>query len=183
MSAAYVSGMLSLEDAVKVSYHRSRLQATTAGSGGMLAVGLSEAEVLEWIAERADVCVAAVNSPSGVTLAGTHEAIAELSEELTNLGVFARQLRVEVPYHSHLMDPILPELTHALADLAPRNADRPAVLDGDVRPGHRARLGRRVLVCERPSAGAVRRRDNGADRLRRAGVPRGRPAPGAVRQY
>ena len=120
VSAAYVSGMLSLEDAVKVSYHRSRLQAATAGSGGMLAVGLSEAEALEWITERADVCIAAVNSPSGVTLAGTHSAIAELSEKLTNLGVFARQLRVEVPYHSHLMDPVLPELTHALADLAPR---------------------------------------------------------------
>ena len=44
VSAAYVSGMLSLADAVAVSYHRSRLQATTAGSGGMLAVGLSEAD-------------------------------------------------------------------------------------------------------------------------------------------
>jgi acyl transferase domain-containing protein/NADPH:quinone reductase-like Zn-dependent oxidoreductase/NADP-dependent 3-hydroxy acid dehydrogenase YdfG/acyl carrier protein len=120
VSAAYVSGMLSLEDAVTVSYHRSRLQATTAGSGGMLAVGLSEAEALEWITERADLCIAAVNGPSGVTLAGTHSAIAELSEKLTSEGVFARQLRVEVPYHSHLMDPILPKLAGALADVAPR---------------------------------------------------------------
>ena len=91
-----------------------------AGLGGMLAVGLSEAEVLEWITGCADLCVAAVNSPSGVTLAGTHSAIAELSEKLTNLGIFARQLRVEVPYHSHLMDPILPELSRALAGLAPK---------------------------------------------------------------
>ena len=120
VSAAYVSGMLRLEDAVEVSYHRSRLQATTAGSGGMLAVGLSEAEALEWTTERTDLCIAAVNSPSGVTLAGTHSAIAELSEELTSHGVFARQLRVEVPYHSHLMDPILAKLAQALANLAPR---------------------------------------------------------------
>ena len=120
VSAAYVSGMLSLEDAVKVSYHRSQLQATTAGSGGMLAVGLSEPEALEWITERADLCIAAVNSPSGVTLAGTQSAIAELSEELNSEDVFARQLRVEVPYHSHLMDPILPKLAGALADVAPR---------------------------------------------------------------
>ena len=56
----------------------------------MLAVALSEAEVLEWITERADLCIAAVNSPSGVTLAGTHSAIAELSDELTSLGVFVR---------------------------------------------------------------------------------------------
>jgi acyl transferase domain-containing protein/NADPH:quinone reductase-like Zn-dependent oxidoreductase/acyl carrier protein len=120
VSAAYVSGMLSLEDAVKVSYHRSRLQATTAGSGGMLAAGMSEVEALEWITAREGLCIAAVNSPSGVTLAGTHSVIAKLSDELNDLGIFARQLRVEVPYHSHLMDGILPELTQVLADLAPQ---------------------------------------------------------------
>ena len=54
VSAAYVSGMLSLEDAVKVSYHRGRLQATTAGSGAMLAVSLGEAEALELMSERRD---------------------------------------------------------------------------------------------------------------------------------
>jgi acyl transferase domain-containing protein/NADPH:quinone reductase-like Zn-dependent oxidoreductase/NADP-dependent 3-hydroxy acid dehydrogenase YdfG/acyl carrier protein len=125
VSAAYVSGMLSLQDAVAVSYHRSRLQATTAGSGGMLAVGLSEADAQAWIAGRDDICIAAVNSPSQVTLAGGHDAIAALTEELTAEGVFARQLRVEVPYHSHLMDPILPELTRVLSDLAPRTPSMP----------------------------------------------------------
>jgi acyl transferase domain-containing protein/NADPH:quinone reductase-like Zn-dependent oxidoreductase len=120
VSAAYVTGMLSLDDAVTVSYHRSRLQATTAGSGGMLAAGLSEAEALDRISGRSDVCVAAINSPSGVTLAGSHAAIAELSEQLSSEDIFARELRVEVPYHSHLMDPILPELTEALSGLTPQ---------------------------------------------------------------
>jgi acyl transferase domain-containing protein/NADPH:quinone reductase-like Zn-dependent oxidoreductase/acyl carrier protein len=120
VSAAYVTGMLSLEDAVTVSYHRSRLQATTAGSGGMLAAGLSQTEALDWIGARTDVCIAAINSPSGVTLAGTHAAIDELSDKLGAEGIFARKLRVEVPYHSHLMDPILPELTEALSGLTPQ---------------------------------------------------------------
>ena len=125
VSAAYVSGMLSLQDAVAVSYHRSRLQATTAGSGGMLAVGLPEADAQAWIAGRDDICVAAVNSPSQVTLAGGHDAIAALAEELSAEGVFARQLRVEVPYHSHLMDPILTELAHELSGLTPRTPSMP----------------------------------------------------------
>ncbi len=120
VTAAYVSGILDLQDAVRVSYHRSRLQATTAGSGGLLAVGLSEQEVAEWIAGRQDISVSAVNSESGVTLGGTHEAIAELNELLADEGVFVRRLRVEVPYHSHLMDPILPALRQELAGLAPR---------------------------------------------------------------
>jgi acyl transferase domain-containing protein/NADPH:quinone reductase-like Zn-dependent oxidoreductase/acyl carrier protein len=120
VSAAYVSGILNLHDALKVSYHRSRLQATTAGSGGMLAVGLSDEEVQEWIVGRRDICVAAVNSESGVTLGGTHEAIAEVKEVLANEGVFVRELPVEVPYHSQLMDPILPALRQELTGLAPR---------------------------------------------------------------
>ncbi|WP_046316733.1 type I polyketide synthase [Mycobacterium sp. UM_Kg1] len=119
VSAAYVSGMLSLADAVRVSYYRSRLATLAVGSGGMLAVGLSEAEVLDWIAGRADLCIAAVNSPSGVTLAGTPSGIAELRETLNNAGVFVRQLRVDVPYHSHLLDPLLPQLTRDLAGLEP----------------------------------------------------------------
>ena len=45
VSAAYVSGMLSLADALLVAYHRARLQATTAGTGGMLAIGLPADEV------------------------------------------------------------------------------------------------------------------------------------------
>lgn len=125
VSAAYVSGILSLQDAVRVSYHRSRLQATTAGSGGLLAVGLSDDEVQEWIGGRSDISVSAVNGPSGVTLGGTHEAIAELIEILTDEGVFVRQLRVEVPYHSHLMDPILPDLRQELAGLSPRTPAYP----------------------------------------------------------
>lgn len=120
VSAAYVSGMLSLEEAVKVSYYRSRLATQAVGMGGMLAVGLSEAEAQEWIADRAGLCIAAVNSPSGVTLAGTHSAITQLRERLTDSGVFARQLRVDVPYHSQLLDPMLPQLSCDLAGLEPK---------------------------------------------------------------
>ncbi|AHH15033.1 polyketide synthase [Nocardia nova SH22a] len=117
VSAAYVTGMLSLRDALLVSYHRARLQATTAGSGGMLAVGLAAEQARELIAGDASVDVAAINSPSAVTLAGDVDRLDEIAEKLTADGVFARRLQVEVPYHSHLMDPILDELRTVLAGL------------------------------------------------------------------
>ena len=119
VSAAYVSGALGLDDALRVSCHRARLQARTAGSGGMLAVGLPEAEVASWVAPGSPVDVAAVNSPTSVTLAGPAGVLAELAGRLAEAGVFARTLRVEVPYHSRLMDPILPEMAQLLADIAP----------------------------------------------------------------
>ncbi|MGO4613932.1 SDR family NAD(P)-dependent oxidoreductase [Nocardia sp. 2YAB30] len=117
VSAAYVTGMLSLRDALLVSYHRARLQATTAGSGGMLAVGLTFARAQELTEGDARVDIAAINSPSAVTIAGDVSCLDEIAESLTEQGVFARRLHVEVPYHSHLMDPILDELRSVLADL------------------------------------------------------------------
>ncbi|MEV5651065.1 type I polyketide synthase [Nocardia sp. NPDC052254] len=120
VSAAYVSGVLSLRDAVCVAYHRARLQATTAGTGGMLAVGLPRDKAAELIAGEPGVDIAAVNSPSAVTLSGEVERLDLIAEKLTEEGVFARRLRVEVPYHSRLMEPIEAELRTALADLKPQ---------------------------------------------------------------
>ncbi|WP_194818497.1 type I polyketide synthase [Nocardia sp. XZ_19_385] len=115
VSAAYVSGALSLRDALLVSYHRSRLQARTAGTGGMLAVGLTEAEAMDWLADRPDLCLAAVNSPSAITLAGPVDSLEALRVSLEETGIFGKRLRVEVPYHSALMDPILGELETVLS--------------------------------------------------------------------
>ncbi|WP_078316013.1 type I polyketide synthase [Mycobacterium sp. D16Q16] len=126
VAAAYVSGALSLRDAATVSYHRSRLQAKTAGSGGMLAVGLDAEEAQRRAARFGSaVCVAAINSAAATTLSGDSKALRILHDELAEDGVFARMLHVEVPYHSQLMDPILGELAASLAGLAPRQADVP----------------------------------------------------------
>ncbi|VEG16361.1 mycocerosate synthase [Mycolicibacterium phlei] len=126
VAAAYVSGALSLRDAATVSFHRSRLQAKTAGSGGMLAVGLDAEEAQRRAARFGTaVCVAAINSAAATTLSGDSKALQTLHDELAEDGVFARMLHVEVPYHSQLMDPILGELATALAGLAPRQSDVP----------------------------------------------------------
>lgn len=125
VSAAYLSGMLSLREAVTVSYHRARLQAQQAGTGSMLAVGLPEAAVQARITHLQGVEIAAVNSPTSVTLAGATEPLQQLTAEWEQAGVFNRLLQVEVPYHSHLMDPILPALRDALAGLNPQAPQRP----------------------------------------------------------
>ncbi|MGW4843136.1 type I polyketide synthase [Nocardia brasiliensis] len=119
VSAAYIAGMLSLRDAVLVVCHRARLQATTAGTGGMLAIGLTSEQARELIDGDEAVDLAAVNSTRGVTLAGNAGRLDEIAEKLTEQGTFARRLQVDVPYHSRLMDPILDELRAALAGLSP----------------------------------------------------------------
>ncbi|NKY54665.1 type I polyketide synthase [Nocardia flavorosea] len=127
VSAAYVTGMLTLREAVTVAYHRSRLQATTAGTGGMLAVGTGAEKVREYIGDADSVDIAAVNSPGSLTLAGDVDRLDEIAEKVTEDGAFARALRVEVPYHSRFMDPILGELRTVLAELSPQAPRIPLV--------------------------------------------------------
>lgn len=121
LGSAYAAGVLNLEDVMTVSYHRSRLQATCAGTGGMLAIGLGKEQALDLIAHCADrVSVAAVNSPSSVTLAGDSEELEKLSAALTEEGTFNRLLTVEVPYHSPMMDPIMQPMIEAMAHIRPQ---------------------------------------------------------------
>ncbi|MFK8112095.1 MAG: SDR family NAD(P)-dependent oxidoreductase [Rubripirellula sp.] len=116
LGSAYESGVLSLHDALKVSFHRSQLQAETAGTGGMLALGLGKEEAMKRIEDCPNLLsLAAVNSPSSVTLAGYTPSIERLAEELTMEGIFNRKLDVEIPYHSPMMDSIMPRLEAALS--------------------------------------------------------------------
>ncbi|TQV84279.1 SDR family NAD(P)-dependent oxidoreductase [Exilibacterium tricleocarpae] len=125
VSAAYVSGMLNLEDALLVSHHRSRLQGTLAGCGSMLAVGLSEAEILPYIIQVDNVEIAAVNSPSSLTIAGKTESLTQLQLLFNDAGIFSRPLTVEVAYHCPEMDPIRDDVLDALKIIKPKTAHTP----------------------------------------------------------
>jgi acyl transferase domain-containing protein/NADPH:quinone reductase-like Zn-dependent oxidoreductase/SAM-dependent methyltransferase len=128
VAAACVSGALSFEDSVLVSYHRARLQATTAGMGGMLAVGLGAEQAHELAGgSEGRVSVAAVNSSSTVTLTGDAAALAEIAAVLQEQRVFHRPLQVEVPYHSPLLDGLREPLVAALIALQPKTPAVPLI--------------------------------------------------------
>ncbi|NWS93365.1 PKS1 synthase, partial [Toxostoma redivivum] len=122
VAAAHIAGYLSLADAVKVIYHRSRLQAKTA-SGRMLVVGNIP---VEEIAERLQpysgkMCIAAFNSPVSCTLSGSVDAVEavqrELAEAFRQRNIFLHVLNVPLAYHSPSMDMILGELEEQIEPL------------------------------------------------------------------
>jgi len=121
VGAAYASGALDLDDAVRVSFHRSRLQERMRGQGAMLAVGLSADEArpyLEGFDNRA--VIAAINSPASCTFAGDPSSLEDVAKALAAHNVFHRFLRVDIAYHSPQMEPLQAELRTALAGLRPR---------------------------------------------------------------
>uniref|UniRef100_A0A8C7YV41 Carrier domain-containing protein n=2 Tax=Oryzias sinensis TaxID=183150 RepID=A0A8C7YV41_9TELE len=122
VAAAHCSGLLSLEDAVKVVYHRGSLQSKVTG-GKMLVVGNVEVEqVLEVLAVfSGKVCVAAFNSPRSCTLSGEADAVDGLYERLkltfTDENLFLCLLDVPAAYHSHMMEPVLDDIERRIGPL------------------------------------------------------------------
>lgn len=120
VAAAHVAGVLSLEDAVRVIFHRSRVQAKAAGQGKMLAIGMSSEEAQHLlVGYEENVSVGAINSPSSVTLSGDANILQEIAGSLEQKQIFCRFLRVEVPYHSIKMEPLKAELIESLQDIKP----------------------------------------------------------------
>ncbi|BBY38314.1 mycocerosic acid synthase [Mycobacterium mantenii] len=131
VAAHYLAGVLTFEQAIRVIYHRSRLQQRTRGLGRMLAVGLSAEALTQWIDGATfdhvggRVSIAAVNSPSAVTVAGDSDVLEEIARQLDERNVFNKFLAVEVPYHTHYMDAVRDDLHSALDGLSSKAATIP----------------------------------------------------------
>ncbi|MEO0331659.1 MAG: type I polyketide synthase, partial [Bacteroidota bacterium] len=126
VAAAYTSGALTLEEAVEVIYHRSRGQHRATDKGKMLAAALTVEEAREAIAGVENVVsIAAINGPAMLTLSGDAEPLERIAEQLEKKDIFHRFLRVNVPFHSHHMEPLKEELIESLSHLVTGRAQIP----------------------------------------------------------
>jgi acyl transferase domain-containing protein/SAM-dependent methyltransferase/acyl carrier protein len=127
VAAAHIAGVLSLEDAVRVIYHRGRCMDLASG-GRMLAVGLSQAEGEALIGPYGDrLSLAAVNSPNSLTISGEAAALEELNAALQPRQVYCKFLHVNYAFHSAQMDPVRDELLASLEGIQARPATLPIV--------------------------------------------------------
>lgn len=128
VAAAHCSGFLSLEDAVKVIYFRSTLQTKVTGGKMLLISNMASSEVASLLPNYSGrISLAAFNSPSSCTLSGDADAIDCLHKELINSAnsqnLFLRLLDVPAAYHSHMMEPILPEIEIKIGSLQENDLD------------------------------------------------------------
>jgi polyketide synthase 5 len=126
-AAAVVAGALSLEDGVRLVCRRSQLMSRIAGSGATAAVELPAKQVLSELTGRGitDVVVAVVTSPQSTVIAGATQSVRDLVRSWDQREVMAREIPVDVAFHSPQVDPIIGELTAALSDLNPMTPDVP----------------------------------------------------------
>ncbi|GAB4194989.1 MAG: hypothetical protein OHK0022_11410 [Roseiflexaceae bacterium] len=112
--AACISGVLSLDDALRLVATRARL-IQELPAGAMLAVALSEAEILPYLGNG--VALAAVNSPSACVLAGPAEAVNTLAERLRGEGIACRAVETTHAFHTAMLAPAAGPLTELVRSL------------------------------------------------------------------
>ncbi|EAU62512.1 SDR family NAD(P)-dependent oxidoreductase, partial [Stigmatella aurantiaca] len=126
VAAAQVAGALSLEDALRVVHHRSRLMQRATGFGKMVAVELPAHELTSFL-EGVDgrVSLGAINDPLSAVLSGDPEAVDTVVARLEQRQVVYRRLRVDYAFHSPQMAPLQEELLQSLHGLRAERCEVP----------------------------------------------------------
>jgi polyketide synthase 5 len=126
-AAAVVAGALSLEDGVRVICRSSRLLSRIAGSGAMASVVMPAQQVLSDLMARGitDVVISVVASPESTVIGGATATVRELVDAWGARAVMAHEVVTDLGWHTPQVQPILDELSEALAQLAPKTPDVP----------------------------------------------------------
>ncbi len=120
VSAAVVAGALGVADGLRVIATRARLMSRFEGHGAVALIHLDAEATEDLISGHRDVSITVYASPRQTVIAGPVPAIDDIIALAAQQNTFARRVNMEVPSHHPMMDPILPELRVALADLSPQ---------------------------------------------------------------
>ncbi|MEZ0364409.1 SDR family NAD(P)-dependent oxidoreductase [Mycobacterium sp. pUA109] len=127
VSAAVVAGALSVADGLRVIATRSRLMSRLAGQGAVALLQLDAEATAALIADYHGVSVAGYSAPHQTVVAGPPAQVDAVITAAQRRDQFAWRVNMEVASHTAFMDPILPELRAALADLTPHPASLPVI--------------------------------------------------------
>jgi phthiocerol/phenolphthiocerol synthesis type-I polyketide synthase D len=127
VSAAVVAGALTPEQGLRVIATRSRLMARLSGQGAMALLELDADAAEALIAAYPEVTLAVHASPRQSVIAGPPESVDAVISAVAAQNRLARRIEVDVASHHPIIDPILPELRSALADLTPQPPSIPII--------------------------------------------------------
>nr|BFF38249.1 hypothetical protein BACY1_00540 [Tenacibaculum mesophilum] len=108
-TAACVSGVLTLEDALRLVIKRGKLM-NAAEKGSMISVMVSQEEMQRLIdKEQLNVEISVVNAANEVVVSGTGKEIDDLIKNLIAKEIDHREIKTSNAFHSRLMESILEE--------------------------------------------------------------------------
>ncbi|MEV0587138.1 type I polyketide synthase [Nonomuraea sp. NPDC050310] len=116
LTAAHVAGVLTLQDAAALITARAHLMAQ-APPGAMISIHATEAEVADTLQGRANVSIAATNTPTLTVISGNAHDVEEIAALWAERGRRTRRLPGNHAFHSPNMDPILDEFRAVAATI------------------------------------------------------------------
>ncbi|GGH50425.1 polyketide synthase [Paenibacillus silvae] len=122
--AACLSGVFSLEDALRLITERGKL-IQSLSQGSMLAVSLAEEDVIPLL--KNNLSIAAINGPELCVVSGETESIQSLQLILEEQNVSATVLRTSHAFHSKMMDPILDSFKSLVREIKKNEPNIPYV--------------------------------------------------------
>lgn len=126
VAAAYIAGILSIEDAAAVICKRSALAKTVSGEGAMALVELSREDAEEAISAYPDtVAIAACNGPQSTVISGNASDVNTILAALNEKAIFNRLIKVDYASHSPQMDQLKTQLLEQLGAIKPVKGNVP----------------------------------------------------------
>ena len=154
IAAAYVSGAISLADAVSVVGIRARAADEFESGDYAMAVVAADRDTCEDVLARCPgwAQLSVINSPSLVGISGDRETVQNVVDTFAERGTFARVIRVQYPAHTSLINGLAEKVRAATQ----RELQNPKFLDAEIdclgshsrRPHHIGPVSRRILVLE-----------------------------------
>jgi len=130
IAGAYVSGLITLADAVRVLGIRTRAADEFASGDYAMAVVAADRDACEDILARCSgwAQLSVVNSPHMFGISGDRETVQGIVDAFTELDTFARVIRVLYPAHTGLIN----ELAASVRATTQRELQNPKFLDTDI---------------------------------------------------
>ncbi|MEU1282459.1 thioester reductase domain-containing protein [Streptomyces sp. NPDC005805] len=141
LTAAHLAGVLDLPDAARLVTTRARLMQSAPQHGAMLAIQAPEHDVAASLRSHGGaVCVAAVNSPRSVVVAGDEDAVDAVATHWRERGAAVKRLSVSHAFHSAHMEGMLDAYRAVAAELTYHAPAIPLVSTVTGRPATAAQL-------------------------------------------
>ncbi|MBL6449307.1 amino acid adenylation domain-containing protein [Fulvivirga sp. 29W222] len=125
-AAACISGIIDLEDALKLVIARGELMQQQE-KGQMLSVAMGRDELISWLSGRENISIAASNSSAHAVASGSIEAIEDLRLSLEEKGIHSRVLHTSHAFHSYMMEPVLEPFRKTLDETSFHRQEIPVI--------------------------------------------------------
>ncbi len=117
--AAVISGVMNLEDGMKLIAARGRLMQSLPQNGAMAAI-FAEPQKIEPALKglENEVSIAGVNGPASTVISGAKDAVEKVAESFEQQKIKVTYLKVSHAFHSPLMEPILDEFESVATEIS-----------------------------------------------------------------